>query len=57
MSLLILTFFVLQFMRNEADYHGQSSRSPVMLFDIQENNNVNSFAVSWHRVLRRCVIC
>uniref|UniRef100_A0A671XML3 Sorbin and SH3 domain containing 1 n=1 Tax=Sparus aurata TaxID=8175 RepID=A0A671XML3_SPAAU len=32
-----------QFMRND-DHHGRSSRSPVMLFDIQENNNVNSFA-------------
>lgn len=50
MSLLILNFFVLQFVRNEADQHGRSSRSPVMLFDIQENNNVNSFAVSWYRV-------
>ncbi|KAM9344614.1 sorbin and SH3 domain-containing protein 1 [Symphorus nematophorus] len=33
-----------EFVRNEADHHGRSSRSPVMLFDIQENNNVNSFA-------------
>uniref|UniRef100_A0A3B5K7D1 Sorbin and SH3 domain containing 1 n=1 Tax=Takifugu rubripes TaxID=31033 RepID=A0A3B5K7D1_TAKRU len=33
-----------QFLRNEVDHHGRSSRSPVMLFDIQENNNVNSFA-------------
>uniref|UniRef100_A0A3Q3WPI5 Uncharacterized protein n=1 Tax=Mola mola TaxID=94237 RepID=A0A3Q3WPI5_MOLML len=33
-----------QFVRNEADHHGRSSRSPVMLFDIQDNNNVNSFA-------------
>uniref|UniRef100_A0A3Q1JPG4 Sorbin and SH3 domain containing 1 n=1 Tax=Anabas testudineus TaxID=64144 RepID=A0A3Q1JPG4_ANATE len=33
-----------QFMKNEADHHGRSSRSPVMLFDIQDNNNVNSFA-------------
>ncbi|XP_030297594.1 sorbin and SH3 domain-containing protein 1 isoform X8 [Sparus aurata] len=32
-----------EFMRND-DHHGRSSRSPVMLFDIQENNNVNSFA-------------
>uniref|UniRef100_A0A8C6SDA4 Sorbin and SH3 domain containing 1 n=1 Tax=Neogobius melanostomus TaxID=47308 RepID=A0A8C6SDA4_9GOBI len=27
----------------ENDIDGRSSRSPVMLFDIQENNNVNSF--------------
>ncbi|XP_034463669.1 sorbin and SH3 domain-containing protein 1 isoform X9 [Hippoglossus hippoglossus] len=33
-----------QFMKNEADHHGRSSRSPVMLFDVQDNNNVNSFA-------------
>nr|XP_033470009.1 sorbin and SH3 domain-containing protein 1 isoform X7 [Epinephelus lanceolatus] len=33
-----------QFVKNEADHHGRSSRSPVMLFDIQDNNNVNSFA-------------
>uniref|UniRef100_A0A8P4JUU5 Sorbin and SH3 domain-containing protein 1 n=1 Tax=Dicentrarchus labrax TaxID=13489 RepID=A0A8P4JUU5_DICLA len=33
-----------EFVRNEADHHGRSSRSPVMLFDIQDNNNVNSFA-------------
>ncbi|XP_074531282.1 sorbin and SH3 domain-containing protein 1 isoform X4 [Halichoeres trimaculatus] len=33
-----------QFVRNEADHHGRSSRSPVMLFDIQDNNNVNSLA-------------
>uniref|UniRef100_A0A8D3APQ0 Sorbin and SH3 domain containing 1 n=1 Tax=Scophthalmus maximus TaxID=52904 RepID=A0A8D3APQ0_SCOMX len=26
------------------DHHGRSSRSPVMLFDVQDNNNVNSFA-------------
>ncbi|XP_029961828.1 sorbin and SH3 domain-containing protein 1 [Salarias fasciatus] len=31
-------------MKNDADHHGRSSRSPVMLFDIQDNNNVNSFA-------------
>lgn len=37
---------VLQFLRNEADLQGRSSRSPVTLFDIQDNNNVNSFAVS-----------
>ncbi|XP_049337731.1 sorbin and SH3 domain-containing protein 1 isoform X1 [Astyanax mexicanus] len=31
-------------MKNEADYHGRSSRSPVMLFDIQDSNmNANSF--------------
>ncbi|KAM9726632.1 sorbin and SH3 domain-containing protein 1 isoform 2-T3 [Menidia menidia] len=33
-----------EFAKNEADHHGRSSRSPVMLFDIQDNNNVNSFA-------------
>uniref|UniRef100_A0A3B4YUT2 Sorbin and SH3 domain containing 1 n=1 Tax=Seriola lalandi dorsalis TaxID=1841481 RepID=A0A3B4YUT2_SERLL len=33
-----------EFLRNEVDHHGRSSRSPVMLFDIQDNNNVNSFA-------------
>ncbi|KAL3050003.1 hypothetical protein OYC64_012127 [Pagothenia borchgrevinki] len=33
-----------QFVRNEAEHHGRSSRSPVMLFDIQDNNNVNSLA-------------
>ncbi|KAK5853690.1 hypothetical protein PBY51_014823 [Eleginops maclovinus] len=33
-----------EFVRNEAEHHGRSSRSPVMLFDIQDNNNVNSFA-------------
>ncbi|KAG7511958.1 sorbin and SH3 domain-containing 1 isoform X8 [Solea senegalensis] len=33
-----------QFMKNEADHHGRSSRSPVMLYDIQDNNNINSFA-------------
>nr|XP_014265470.2 sorbin and SH3 domain-containing protein 1 isoform X5 [Maylandia zebra] len=33
-----------QFVKNEADHHGRSTRSPVMLFDIQDNNNVNSFA-------------
>ncbi|XP_049457265.1 sorbin and SH3 domain-containing protein 1 isoform X2 [Epinephelus fuscoguttatus] len=33
-----------EFVKNEADHHGRSSRSPVMLFDIQDNNNVNSFA-------------
>lgn len=43
-------FFALQFLRNEVDHHGRSSRSPVMLFDIQENNNVNSFAVSRCRI-------
>ncbi|XP_072534509.1 sorbin and SH3 domain-containing protein 1 isoform X9 [Salminus brasiliensis] len=31
-------------LKNEGDYHGRSSRSPVMLFDIQDNNmNANSF--------------
>ncbi|KAM6916057.1 sorbin and SH3 domain-containing protein 1 [Xenentodon cancila] len=33
-----------EFVKNEADHHGRSSRSPVMLYDIQDNNNVNSFA-------------
>uniref|UniRef100_A0A669CEG9 Sorbin and SH3 domain containing 1 n=1 Tax=Oreochromis niloticus TaxID=8128 RepID=A0A669CEG9_ORENI len=33
-----------EFVKNEADHHGRSTRSPVMLFDIQDNNNVNSFA-------------
>ncbi|AWP14336.1 putative protein similar to vertebrate sorbin and SH3 domain containing family isoform 2 [Scophthalmus maximus] len=33
-----------QFMKDEDDHHGRSSRSPVMLFDVQDNNNVNSFA-------------
>ncbi|XP_069546055.1 sorbin and SH3 domain-containing protein 1 isoform X8 [Brachyistius frenatus] len=33
-----------EFVKNEADLHGRSSRSPVMLFDIHDNNNVNSFA-------------
>uniref|UniRef100_A0A3P8VJA9 Sorbin and SH3 domain-containing protein 1-like n=1 Tax=Cynoglossus semilaevis TaxID=244447 RepID=A0A3P8VJA9_CYNSE len=33
-----------QFVKNEADHHGRSSRSPVMLYDLQDNNNVNSFA-------------
>ncbi|XP_040906509.1 sorbin and SH3 domain-containing protein 1 [Toxotes jaculatrix] len=33
-----------EFVKNEADHHGRSSRSPVLLFDIQDNNNVNSFA-------------
>ncbi|XP_029926687.1 sorbin and SH3 domain-containing protein 1 [Myripristis murdjan] len=33
-----------ELMRNEIDYHGRTSRSPVMLFDIQDNNNANSFA-------------
>uniref|UniRef100_A0A3B4A2F1 SH3 domain-containing protein n=1 Tax=Periophthalmus magnuspinnatus TaxID=409849 RepID=A0A3B4A2F1_9GOBI len=31
-----------QFLKNDID--GRTSRSPVMLYDIQENNNVNSFA-------------
>uniref|UniRef100_A0A8C6Q836 Sorbin and SH3 domain containing 1 n=1 Tax=Nothobranchius furzeri TaxID=105023 RepID=A0A8C6Q836_NOTFU len=29
--------------RNEADHHRPSSRSPVMPYDIQDNNNVDSF--------------
>ncbi|XP_038592870.1 sorbin and SH3 domain-containing protein 1 isoform X2 [Micropterus salmoides] len=33
-----------EFVKNEADHYGRSSRSPVMLYDIQDNNNVNSFA-------------
>uniref|UniRef100_A0A8D3APV9 Sorbin and SH3 domain containing 1 n=1 Tax=Scophthalmus maximus TaxID=52904 RepID=A0A8D3APV9_SCOMX len=33
-----------EFMKDEDDHHGRSSRSPVMLFDVQDNNNVNSFA-------------
>ncbi|XP_024916569.1 sorbin and SH3 domain-containing protein 1 isoform X3 [Cynoglossus semilaevis] len=33
-----------EFVKNEADHHGRSSRSPVMLYDLQDNNNVNSFA-------------
>eukprot|EP00064_Thunnus_orientalis_P002328 superscaffoldBa00000164_g2335 len=33
-----------ELVRNEIDHHGRTSRSPVMLFDIQDNNNVNSFA-------------
>ncbi|XP_078788249.1 sorbin and SH3 domain-containing protein 1 isoform X9 [Oryzias latipes] len=33
-----------EFVKNEADLDGRNSRSPVMLFDIQDNNNVNSFA-------------
>ncbi|KAM7409125.1 hypothetical protein PAMA_002707 [Pampus argenteus] len=33
-----------QLVKNEPEHHGRSSRSPVMLFDIQDNNNVNSFA-------------
>lgn len=37
------------------DHHGRSSRSPVMLFDIQENNNVNSFAVSRYRILHQAL--
>ncbi|XP_037126780.1 sorbin and SH3 domain-containing protein 1 isoform X9 [Syngnathus acus] len=30
--------------RNDIDPHGRNSRSPVTLFDIHDNNNVNSFA-------------
>ncbi|MEQ2302637.1 hypothetical protein AMECASPLE_008710 [Ameca splendens] len=33
-----------EFVKNEADHHGRISRSPVMPYDVQENNNVNSFA-------------
>ncbi|XP_061817939.1 sorbin and SH3 domain-containing protein 1 isoform X2 [Nerophis lumbriciformis] len=33
-----------QLVRNDIDHHGRNSRSPVMLFDIHDNNNVNSFA-------------
>ncbi|XP_029031014.1 sorbin and SH3 domain-containing protein 1 isoform X3 [Betta splendens] len=33
-----------ELVKSEPDHHGRSSRSPVMLFDIQDNNNVNSFA-------------
>ncbi|KAF7669934.1 hypothetical protein LDENG_00115130 [Lucifuga dentata] len=33
-----------ELVKNETDHHGRTSRSPVMLFDIQDNNNVNSFA-------------
>ncbi|XP_029107311.1 sorbin and SH3 domain-containing protein 1 [Scleropages formosus] len=34
-----------ELMKSEADYHGRSSRSPVLLFDIQDNvMNANSFA-------------
>lgn len=36
---------VLQFVRNEADHHSRSSRSPVIPLDVQDNNNANSFAV------------
>ncbi|XP_055757893.1 sorbin and SH3 domain-containing protein 1-like isoform X3 [Salvelinus fontinalis] len=33
-----------QLVKNESDYHGRTSRSPVMLFDIHDNNiNANSF--------------
>ncbi|XP_055775621.1 sorbin and SH3 domain-containing protein 1 isoform X2 [Salvelinus fontinalis] len=33
-----------QLVKNDSDYHGRTSRSPVMLFDIQDNNmNANSF--------------
>lgn len=48
MSRLIFDIFVLQFVKNEADLHGRTSRSPVMLFDIHDNNNANSFAVRWY---------
>ncbi|XP_076025458.1 sorbin and SH3 domain-containing protein 1 [Genypterus blacodes] len=33
-----------EFVKNDIDPHGRTSRSPVMLFDIQDNNNVNSLA-------------
>ncbi|XP_061817952.1 sorbin and SH3 domain-containing protein 1 isoform X3 [Nerophis lumbriciformis] len=33
-----------ELVRNDIDHHGRNSRSPVMLFDIHDNNNVNSFA-------------
>ncbi|XP_056148325.1 sorbin and SH3 domain-containing protein 1 [Lampris incognitus] len=33
-----------ELMRNESDLQGPTSRSPVMLFDIHDNNNANSFA-------------
>ncbi|KAM9395156.1 sorbin and SH3 domain-containing protein 1-like isoform 3-T4 [Salvelinus alpinus] len=33
-----------ELVKNESDYHGRTSRSPVMLFDIHDNNmNANSF--------------
>ncbi|KAM9560962.1 sorbin and SH3 domain-containing protein 1-like isoform 5-T6 [Salvelinus alpinus] len=33
-----------ELVKNDSDYHGRTSRSPVMLFDIQDNNmNANSF--------------
>lgn len=35
-------------LRNDVEYYGRSSRSPVMLFDIQDNNmNANSFTVNY----------
>nr|XP_057905034.1 sorbin and SH3 domain-containing protein 1 isoform X2 [Doryrhamphus excisus] len=33
-----------ELVRNDLDHQGRNSRSPVMLFDIHDNNNVNSFA-------------
>ncbi|XP_054654401.1 sorbin and SH3 domain-containing protein 1 isoform X7 [Dunckerocampus dactyliophorus] len=33
-----------ELVRNDIDHHGRNSRSPVMFFDIHDNNNVNSFA-------------
>ncbi|KAM6956685.1 LOW QUALITY PROTEIN: sorbin and SH3 domain-containing protein 1 [Aplochiton taeniatus] len=33
-----------ELVKNDSDYQGRTSRSPVMLFDIQDNNNANSFA-------------
>ncbi|CAL8284403.1 unnamed protein product [Arctogadus glacialis] len=35
-------------LKSEIDYQGRTSRSPVMLFDIQDNNNANSFAQPPH---------
>ncbi len=44
---LILALFFPQLLRNDVEYYGRSSRSPVMLFDIQDNNmNANSFTVN-----------
>ncbi|XP_077585367.1 sorbin and SH3 domain-containing protein 1 isoform X3 [Stigmatopora nigra] len=36
---------------NDIDYHGRNSRSPVMLFDIHDNNNVNSLAAVCNEIL------
>lgn len=44
---LIHDLFFPQPLRNDVEYYGRSSRSPVMLFDIQDNNmNANSFTVN-----------